>query len=118
MPEVNPPKRIWLLDYGHEDCTWCDDPSPSGEDHSAVEYVRATLLASEHARAARAGAQLAEARAEERERCAEVADQWFKRVSNLKGSPISETTAANRTGQIVAADAIATFIRALTEREA
>ena len=35
------PKRIWLLDYGTPECTWCDDPSPSGEDHSPVEYVRA-----------------------------------------------------------------------------
>lgn len=37
------PQRIWLLDYGTPECTWCDDPSPSGEDHSPVEYVRADV---------------------------------------------------------------------------
>lgn len=38
-----PPRRIWLLDYGSLEATWCDDPSPSGEDHGAVEYVRADV---------------------------------------------------------------------------
>jgi hypothetical protein len=40
MDSKPPPARIWLLDHGHDSCTWCDDPSPSGEDHAAVEYVR------------------------------------------------------------------------------
>ena len=142
MDEAKPPERIWLLDYGHEDCTWCDDPSPSGEDHSAVEYVRvgaapvmgevermiadlgedhyddrdgsrvrkgfdelcrerrqaATLLASEHARAERAEALLAEARAEEREHILDLLHREF---------PYPTEACA-----IIRADAI----RALTER--
>jgi hypothetical protein len=35
-----PPPVIYLLDYGSPECTWCEDPSPSGEDHSPVRYVR------------------------------------------------------------------------------
>lgn len=41
MADVRAPTRIWLLDYGSDEATWCTDPSPSGEDHGAVEYVRA-----------------------------------------------------------------------------
>lgn len=42
MPnEREAPERIWLLDYGTDECTWCVDPSPSGENHAPVEYVRA-----------------------------------------------------------------------------
>jgi hypothetical protein len=39
------PERIWLLDYGSGECTWCDCPDPDGEDHDAVEYVRADTAA-------------------------------------------------------------------------
>lgn len=45
--EKKPPERIWLLDFeGPEHATWCDDPSPSGEDHGAIEYVRADVVQS------------------------------------------------------------------------
>lgn len=38
-----PPQRIWILDYGTVESTWCDCPDPDYEDHSPVEYVRADL---------------------------------------------------------------------------
>ena len=39
------PERIWLLDYGSGDCSWCDCPDPDFEDHEPVEYVRADTAA-------------------------------------------------------------------------
>jgi hypothetical protein len=41
---VEMPKRIWLLDEGSGDVTWCNDPDPSGDTAEAVEYVRADAL--------------------------------------------------------------------------
>jgi hypothetical protein len=35
------PKRIWLMDLGCGDVTWCDQPDPDGEQVDSVEYVRA-----------------------------------------------------------------------------
>lgn len=40
MESEQPPTRIYILDYGTDDCAWCDDPDPSGYGHRAVEYVR------------------------------------------------------------------------------
>ena len=80
MGEVKPPERIWLLDYGHDECTWCDDPSPSGEDHSVVEYVRADVFQArnEQLEAQQAEAQAALDKAAYRfERCANMIAEGF-----------------------------------------
>lgn len=43
-----PPEKIWLLDYGSAECTWCDCPDPDGEDHEPVAYVRADTTKQEN----------------------------------------------------------------------
>lgn len=48
-PEINGwkmPDRIWLMDLGCGDVTWCEDPDPDGEQVDSVEYVRADLVLS------------------------------------------------------------------------
>lgn len=43
-PEINGwevPARIWLMDLGCGDVTWCDQPDPDGEQIDSVEYVLA-----------------------------------------------------------------------------
>lgn len=72
------PDRIWLMDLGCGDVTWCEDPDPDGEQVDSVEYVRAALTASRsysdeieealedcrtHERAWRSALELAKARA-------------------------------------------------------
>lgn len=46
LPEINGwkvPTRIWLMDLGGGDITWCDSPNPDGEQVDSVEYVLAAL---------------------------------------------------------------------------
>lgn len=37
------PKRIWLMDLGCGEITWCEDQNPDGEQADAIEYVRADI---------------------------------------------------------------------------
>lgn len=55
------PKRIWLLDYGGPEPTWCDDPDPTGtaDPADAIAYVRADIAQAERLAAAELGERLA-----------------------------------------------------------
>ena len=75
----SPLEKIWLLDYGHDECTWCVDPSPSGEDHSPVEYVRADTIATLQAKLDTAVEGL-----ERIERKAVAASDWQKRTKSMQ----------------------------------
>jgi hypothetical protein len=100
-PSVAAPKRIYLLDYGSYECTWCEDPDPSGEDHSSVEYVRADMLdearAVQHMLTKEAAAKIADARCP---KCGSRGDDfdycadpfhWQTTAQAIAAMPASET---------------------------
>lgn len=62
------PTIIYLLDYGTQESTWCDDPSPSGEDHHSAAYIRGDaaipIIDALHARIAASEAVITEIEAE------------------------------------------------------
>jgi hypothetical protein len=101
-PELNgwkAPKRIWLMDLGCGDVTWCEDQDPDGEQVETVEYVRADLAMSSVSQPTDTGERYPVAKAiadrisqptdnaVERVPIQSIAEQFYLRYGEFDGAP-------------------------------